>query len=76
MTFLNTFLILEGIGTGELVLIGFVFLLFFGSKKIPDLARGLGKGMREFKDAASGIQREIENEASKIKDDTDISKNT
>ena len=71
---LSTFLILEGIGTGELVLIGFVFLLFFGSKKIPDLARGLGKGMREFKDAASGIQKEIEKEASQIKDDTDITK--
>ncbi len=74
MTILSTFLILEGIGTGELVLIGFVFLLFFGSKKIPDLARGLGKGMREFKDAASGIQKEIEKEASQIKDDTDITK--
>lgn len=34
--------------------------MFFGSKKIPELARGLGKGMREFKDATSGVQREIE----------------
>lgn len=37
-----------------------VVLLFFGSKKIPELARGLGRGMREFKDATSGVQREIE----------------
>lgn len=34
-------------------------LLFFGSKKIPDLARGLGRGMREFKDAMNGVQTEI-----------------
>lgn len=66
------YLILEGIGTGELLLIAFVFLVFFGSKKIPDVARGLGKGMREFKDAANGIKREIEQEANKIKDDTDL----
>ncbi len=37
-----------------------VILLFFGSNKIPELARGLGRGMREFKDATSSVQREIE----------------
>jgi len=36
-----------------------VVLLFFGSKRIPELAKGLGKGMREFKDAMSGIEREV-----------------
>ncbi|MCC7302357.1 MAG: twin-arginine translocase TatA/TatE family subunit [Bacteroidia bacterium] len=74
MQFAHTFLILEGIGTGELLLIAFVFLIFFGSKKIPDLARGLGKGMREFKDAANGIKREIEQEANKMKEESDITK--
>jgi sec-independent protein translocase protein TatA len=53
-------LFLGDIGGGEIVLIMFVVLLFFGSKQIPQLARGLGKGIREFKDAANGIQREIE----------------
>jgi len=72
----QVYLLLEGIGTGELLLIVFVFLLFFGSKKIPDLAKGLGKSMREFKDAAGGIQREIQKEADKIKDDTDLTKST
>lgn len=43
-----------------MILIMLVILLFFGSKNIPQLARGLGKGIREFKDATSGIQREIE----------------
>ena len=47
-------------GGGEILIILLVVLLFFGSKKIPELARGLGRGMREFKDATSGVQREIE----------------
>jgi len=52
-------LFLESIGTGELMLIMLFVLFFFGSKKIPDLARGLGKGMREMKDAMQGIQDDI-----------------
>ena len=55
-----TLLFLGDIGGGEVLLIMMVILLFFGSKNIPQLARGLGKGIREFKDATSGIQREIE----------------
>ena len=47
-------------GGGEIIVVLLVVLLFFGSKKIPELARGLGRGMREFKDATSGVQREIE----------------
>ncbi len=42
------------------MLVFLVVLLFFGSNKIPELARGLGKGIREFKNAANGVQREIE----------------
>jgi len=53
-------LFLESLGTGELLLILLFVLFFFGSKKIPDLARGLGKGMREMKDAMQGIQKDIE----------------
>ena len=53
-------LFLESIGTGELLLILLFVLFFFGSKKIPDLARGLGKGMREMKDAMQGIQQDIQ----------------
>ncbi len=53
------FLFLESIGTGELMLILLFVLFFFGSKKIPELARGLGKGMREMKDAVQGIQNDI-----------------
>ena len=62
------------IGGSEIFFILFIILLFFGSKKIPEIARGLGKGLREMKDAASGIEREITKEVKEIKDDTDIKK--
>ncbi|MFM7589402.1 MAG: twin-arginine translocase TatA/TatE family subunit [Bacteroidota bacterium] len=51
------------LSSGELILIFAVILLLFGAKRIPELARGLGKGIREFKDASSGIKREIEKDA-------------
>ncbi|RYF22412.1 MAG: twin-arginine translocase TatA/TatE family subunit [Flavobacteriales bacterium] len=46
-------------GGGEMMLIVIAILLLFGGKKLPELARGLGKGMREFKDASEGVKREI-----------------
>ena len=45
-----------GIGTTELLVILFIILLVFGSKKLPELAQGLGKGIREFKKASNEIQ--------------------
>ena len=45
------------------MLISFFVLLFFGSKQIPDLMRGLGRATREFKDAMNGIEREVRNAA-------------
>jgi len=54
------FLLLGNIHMPELILILSVILIFFGAKRIPELARGLGKGIREFKDASSGVRREIE----------------
>ncbi|MBR3453944.1 MAG: twin-arginine translocase TatA/TatE family subunit [Bacteroidaceae bacterium] len=43
-----------GLGTPELLLIAFVFLLLFGAKKIPELMKGLGKGVKSFKDGMNG----------------------
>ena len=48
-----------GIGTTELIIIMFIILLIFGAKKLPELAKGLGKGIREFKKASNEIQDEL-----------------
>ncbi len=61
------FLLLGLPGGPEWILIIVVLLLLFGAKKIPELARGLGKGIREFKDASREIKREID-EASSVED--------
>jgi sec-independent protein translocase protein TatA len=57
------------IGGGELFLIVIVFLMFFGAKSIPSVARSLGKGIRDFKDAANGLQRDIQNSTQDIRKD-------
>lgn len=50
-------ILLGMLGTQEIVLIVIALLLLFGGRKIPELARGLGKGIREFKDASKGIEK-------------------
>lgn len=59
VTFLNTFL-LSMPGGSEWILILLVVLLFFGGRKIPDLMRGIGRGVREFNDAKTNVKNEIE----------------
>lgn len=56
----TTLLFIGGLGMPELLLIMFTILVFFGAKKIPELARGMGRGIREFKDATKEIKSEIE----------------
>ena len=51
-------ILLWQLGATEIILITVVILLMFGGKKIPELMRGLGKGMREFKDASKGIDND------------------
>jgi sec-independent protein translocase protein TatA len=63
--FIPTFL-LSLPGGGEWIIIVLVVVLLFGAKKIPELARGLGRGIREFKDASQEIKREIESEKDDI----------
>ena len=59
--------LLFNIGGQEMILIVIVVLLLFGGRKIPELMRGLGKGIREFNDAKTNVKKEIEESASDIK---------
>jgi sec-independent protein translocase protein TatA len=64
-------------GGGELFVIVLVIIMMFGSKKIPELARGLGKGMRELKNVTNDIQNEIRDgarEVNRLKDVTNVEK--
>jgi sec-independent protein translocase protein TatA len=66
-----TLLFLQGLGMQELLVIGLFVLIFFGAKKIPDFMKGLGKGVREFKDAVKDVKKEVEEtgkETSKIEE--------
>ena len=56
------------LGTNEIIIILIIVLLLFGGKKIPELMRGLGKGVREFNDAKTNVKREIEESATVRKD--------
>ena len=61
---MKTLLFLGNIGTGELILIALVVLLLWGGKKIPELMKGLGKGVKSFKEGMNEIEKDI-----KIDDD-------
>ncbi len=66
----SSILLFMNIGGPEMILIFLVVLLLFGGKKLPELARGLGKGLREFKDASDGIKREIHNNINTVSEAT------
>jgi sec-independent protein translocase protein TatA len=55
-----TLLFLGGVGTTEILIIGLFVLVFFGAKRIPEFMKGLGKGVREFKDAVKDVKKDVE----------------
>jgi sec-independent protein translocase protein TatA len=61
---MSTILLIGMPGMGEWVVIGLFVLIFFGAKKIPEFAKGLGKGIKEFKDAVKDVKKEV-NDAGK-----------
>lgn len=69
-------LLFLNIGTPEMMVIIFVVLLLFGGKKLPELARGLGKGIREFKDASDDVKREIHRNINAVSEDLTVDTNT
>lgn len=62
---LSTILLLFNLGTGEMVLIALVVLLLFGGRKIPELMRGLGKGVRSFRQGMKEVSDEIKEDTDK-----------
>lgn len=58
-----------GIGTQEIIFIVLIVLLFFGGKKIPELMKGLGKGVRSFKDGMNGLDSEEEKQQTEEKNE-------
>lgn len=62
---MGNLLFLGNIGTGEIIIIALVVLLIFGGKKIPELMKGLGKGVKSFKDGMNEIEKEITDEGEK-----------
>ncbi len=60
---MNTVLAFGMPSGGELIVIILFVIIFFGAKRIPDIARGMGKGIREFKEASREIRKEIETPA-------------
>ena len=62
---MNTTLLFMGIGTQELLFIALIVLLLFGGKKIPELMKGLGKGVKSFKDGMNGGEENLKDSAEK-----------
>ena len=59
---MNSFLLIPGfmnLGTGEIIIIAIIVLLLFGGKKIPELMKGLGKGIRSYKEGVNDVKDEI-----------------
>lgn len=56
---MNNLLLIGNLGTGEILIIALIVLLLFGGKKIPELMRGLGKGVKSFKDGMNDVEKEI-----------------
>ncbi len=57
---METLLFLGNLGTGEIIIIAIIVLLLFGGRKIPELMKGLGKGIKNFKEGVKGIEDDIE----------------
>lgn len=66
---LNSVLLFLDVSGGEIMVIMLFILIFFGSKKIPELARGLGKTMREFQNASNGLKQELLSETHKLREE-------
>ena len=62
---MKNLLFLGNFGAGEIIIIALIVLLLFGGKEIPELMRGIGKGVKSFKDGVKGIEDDINNDEPK-----------
>ena len=67
---MNNPLFFGNLGAGEIIVIALIVLLLFGGKKIPELMKGIGKGVRSFKEGMNNIEKDIENHDPDPKDKT------
>ena len=67
-------LLILNFGTGEIIIIALVILLLFGGKKIPELMKGVGKGVRSFKDGLNDVEKEIKDIDDQVNDKKDSEK--
>lgn len=67
---MNNPLFFGNLGAGEIIVIALIVLLLFGGKKIPELMKGIGKGVRSFKEGMNNIEKNIENPDPDPKDKT------
>ena len=58
---MNNPLFIGNLGAGEIIVIALIVLLLFGGKKIPELMKGIGKGVRSFKEGMNNIEKDIDN---------------
>ncbi|MBR5924247.1 MAG: twin-arginine translocase TatA/TatE family subunit [Bacteroidales bacterium] len=64
---MKNLLFLQNIGVWEVLIIAFIVLLIWGGKKIPELMKGLGKGVKSFKDGMSEVEKEIKDIEKEVK---------
>lgn len=69
-----TILLLLGLGTTEIILIALVVLLLFGGRKIPELMKGIGKGVKSFKDGVKGVEEDLKTDDDKKEEHTEKTK--
>ena len=67
---MGSLLFLQNIGTGEIIIVALVVLLLFGGKKIPELMRGLGKGVNSFKEGMNDVRKELDDISTDIETDS------
>src|SRR5665213_3559408 len=68
----NNIILFLNLGGGEILLVVLVVVMFFGTDKLPEIMRAVGKGMRDMKNATAEIQREIENSSAEIQRDINL----